>query len=48
MKCLKCQNEIGNPKKHQIVQCKCGAKLMLIEMNKIKQLVDLSKNKEEK
>lgn len=45
MKCINCKEEIGNPKKYQVVECKCGAKLMLIEIKKTKQLTDLSENK---
>ena len=44
MKCLNCKIEIGNPKKHQVTNCRCGTKLMLIEINKVKILVDLSKD----
>lgn len=43
MRCVNCKTEIGNPKKHKIIDCRCGSKLMLIEINKVKQLVDLSK-----
>lgn len=47
MKCINCEVEIGDPKKYQIIDCKCGSKLMLIEINKVKQLIDLSKSKGE-
>lgn len=41
MKCPKCYREIGQPKKYEITECKCGAKLMLVEINKKKELVNL-------
>ena len=44
MKCLNCQIEIGSPKKYEVTNCRCGAKLMLIEINKVKTLVDLNKD----
>lgn len=46
MNCLRCKVGIGNPKKYEIVNCKCGATLMVIEINKAKILVDLSQDKE--
>jgi len=48
MKCLNCEIEIGEPKKHKIVSCKCGSTLMVIEINKGKQLIDLSKDSNRK
>lgn len=41
MKCPKCAKEIREPKKHKVIDCNCGAKLMLIEISKRKELVNL-------
>lgn len=34
MKCTECGREIGKVKKNQLINCKCGAKLLAVEMNK--------------
>ncbi len=34
MKCVKCSREIGKLKKNQVYDCKCGEKLMTVEINK--------------
>lgn len=47
MKCLNCKVEIGEQKKYKVVNCRCGTKLMLIEINKEKRLIDLTKLEEE-
>ena len=41
MKCSNCKSEVGQPKKYNVINCKCGTKLMLIEINKVKQLVEV-------
>lgn len=41
MKCPKCNREVGQVKKYEIYKCVCKAKLMCIEINKDKKLVDL-------
>ena len=49
MNCPTCKAEIKiNPKKHRVFTCKCGANLMLIEIKKNKQLIDLKNYKGEK
>lgn len=40
MTCPNCKIKIIC-KKHEVVICRCGAKLMLIEVNKTKQLVEV-------
>ncbi len=42
MKCPYCNEEVGQPKKYEVVNCKCRRKLMLIEINKVKELVDVT------
>lgn len=44
MKCINCKVEIGQPKKHEVIDCRCGSKLMLMVINGEKQLVDLTKS----
>lgn len=48
MQCPKCKKEVGKIKKYQVVICKCGVKLMCIEINKELILLNLRNNKEEK
>lgn len=48
MKCPYCKQEVGQPKKYQIIDCKCGRRLIVIEINKVKELVDVTPDKEEK
>lgn len=43
MKCKNCKQEIGQPKKYEVINCKCGARLMLVEIRKVKQLVEVGK-----
>lgn len=38
MKCVRCNEEIGTPKKYQIIKCTCGVEQMLIEINGKKSL----------
>lgn len=45
MNCPKCGIELGQLKKYQIVDCSCGEKLMLIEINKKKELIKLEEEK---
>lgn len=45
MFCPNCKKEIG-PKKYAIFNCICGKTLMLIEINKIKQIIDVTQDKE--
>ena len=47
MKCPRCGREI-NLKKYQVYQCPCGRKLMLIEINKVKYIEDVTPEKEVK
>lgn len=47
MKCPSCKTKIGDLKKYKIHECKCGGKLMCIEINKKKELVDLRRDKGE-
>lgn len=46
MICPECKNKIGQLKKYQIYECRCGAKLMCIEINKRKEIVNLSKGED--
>lgn len=41
MKCPKCNYEIGQPKKYQIITCMCGFRFMIVEINKKKELVEV-------
>ena len=45
MICPKCKTKITESKKHKLINCECGSTLMIVEINKIKQIVDLSKKK---
>ena len=47
MKCPKCYEEIGEPKKYEIINCQCGRKLMIIEINKTKSIEDVTPDKED-
>lgn len=47
MKCPNCSREIST-KKYAIHRCICGRILMLIEINKVKQIVDVTPDKGEK
>lgn len=46
MQCPNCSREIIVAK-YKIVNCKCGRTLMLAEINKVKQLIDVTPNKED-
>lgn len=45
MKCPSCRKEVGQPKKNQVIDCKCKRKLMLIEIKKKKILLDVTPDK---
>lgn len=45
MKCPSCGRAI-NAKKYEVVNCSCGKKLIIIEINKIKQVVDVTPKEE--
>ena len=45
MKCPKCNKEIGDLKKYKVHDCSCSAKLMCIEINKKKELINLKEEK---
>lgn len=47
MKCVNCKSEVGELKKHHHLVCKCGAKLMCIQIKKELILVDLRIDKGE-
>lgn len=47
MKCPNCKRQV-TIKKYAIFKCICGRTLMLIELNKVKQIVDLTPDKEDK
>ncbi|MBU5292793.1 hypothetical protein KQH90_01915 [Anaerosalibacter bizertensis] len=46
MKCPKCYKELGKMKKNQLLKCSCGAKLLVVEINKKLQIFDLGKKEE--
>ncbi|MDR7870339.1 MAG: hypothetical protein RIN55_05735 [Tissierellaceae bacterium] len=46
MNCPNCYREVTT-KKYAIFQCICGRTLMLIEINKVKQILDVTPEKEE-
>lgn len=45
MKCPKCGKKIGDLKKYKVHECMCGAKLMCIEINKKKELINIEGEK---
>lgn len=45
MKCPNCSRAIAT-KKYAIFTCACGNTLMLIEINKVKEIVDVTPEKE--
>lgn len=47
MICPNCKRKIVT-KKYAIFKCICGRTLMLIEINKVKEIVDITPDKEEK
>jgi len=47
MNCPNCNRKVEG-KKNQIINCLCGKKLMIIEINKVKEVVDITPNKGEK
>ena len=47
MRCLSYYKEIGKMKKNQLLKCRCGAKLLAVEINKELEVFDLRKNTEE-
>lgn len=47
MHCPSCYRDVTT-KKYAIFNCQCGKVLMLVEINKIKQVMDVTPNKEEK
>ena len=47
MNCPNCKREVVS-KKNAIFNCVCGRTLMIIEINKVKQIVDVTPDKEEK
>lgn len=47
MICPNCKREIIIAK-YKIVNCKCGRTLMLAEINKVKQLIDVTPDKGER
>ncbi|MBU5424974.1 hypothetical protein KQI41_01010 [Tissierella pigra] len=44
MKCPSCKRDVEKLKKYQVADCKCGAKLMCVELNKNLILIDLRKD----
>lgn len=46
MKCPYCKREV-NLKKYEYGACWCGRTLMMIEIKSVKQLVDVTKDKED-
>lgn len=42
MNCPNCKREIDE-KKNKIVNCSCGNKLIIVEINKVKQIIDVTK-----
>nr|DAT54047.1 MAG TPA: Trm112p-like protein [Caudoviricetes sp.] len=47
MRCPSCYKEVGEMKKNQFLKCRCGAKLLAVEINKKLEVFDLSKDEEE-
>lgn len=47
MKCPNCRREIGQPKKYQVIDCQCGRRLMVIEIDKVKSIEDVTPDKED-
>lgn len=47
MNCPNCNKKVDS-KKNAIFKCVCGKTLMLVEINKVKQIVDVTKDKEVK
>lgn len=47
MRCPSCYKEVGKMKKNQLLKCRCGAKLLAVEINKELEVFDLSKDEGE-
>jgi len=45
MKCPKCEREV-DIRKYALFNCQCGCTLMVVEINKVKQVVDVTKEEE--
>lgn len=45
--CLGCKRSIQG-KRNQLVYCECGKTLLIVEINKIKEAVDVTPNEEDK
>lgn len=48
MICPTCNREVGKIKKHKLINCQCGAKLLAVEVKKKLILCDLKNDKEER
>lgn len=47
MRCPSCYKEVGKMKKNQLLKCRCGTKLLAVEINKELEVFDLSKDEGE-